>query len=318
MPKFTIITPMYNSFNLMERYFESIINQTYKDFEVIIVDDCSTDGSYESAQQYVAKLPVSVSVLRSKTNAGPGNARNIGIDNAKGEWITFVDNDDWIDVNLLEKVVAVLEENSVECVIYDYYIKRDDSQRACKSMYIGEKGLVSISQCMAYIRNHSIGKFYKRDKIKDIRFPHLRRCEDVAFVCPAVDACGSAYYLAEPLYYYYQRQTSLSNNKIMDETDLIKAFTIVENSLYEKYPKEIEEKSVPDLLYGVLLMMCKAKKPKKDICSYIKTYEMKYPNWYECNILSHLGTAKRLFLFSARMRICFPMRVYSRLHEVLL
>lgn len=318
MSKYTIITPMYNSFNLMTNYFESLVNQTIKDFDVVIVDDCSTDESYNLAIKYVSQLPFPVLVLKTERNLGPGNARNVGLDNAKGEWVAFVDNDDWIDAQLLEKVDKVLRKYPVDCVIYDYYIKRDDSKRACKSMYAGEEGIVSMSQCMSYVRNHSIGKFYKKNKIRDIRFPILRRCEDVAFVCPAVDACGSAYYLAEPLYYYYQRKTSLSNNIRMDESDLINAFAIVENKLYDRYPKEVQEKSVPDLLYGVLLMMCKSKKHRKEIISYIQEYEKKYPDWYKCKIISHLGTAKRLFLQSARMHVCFPMKVYSKLHEALL
>lgn len=316
-PKYSIITPMYNSFNLMSRYFNSLNNQTYKDFEVIIVDDYSTDGSYKKVCTYAQKSPLTISVYRTEKNMGPGNARNIGMDAAKGEWITFIDNDDWVDTDMLEKVDAVITNNQVNCVIYDYYTTNGKDKKVSRSMYSGEKGVTSLSKCMVSVRNHTFGKFYKLTncKEKNVRFPELKRCEDVAFVCRAINACGSVYYMNEPMYYYYQRSASLSNNKKLDEKDMIKAFGILEETLGDKYPKEMKEKSVADLLYGALLMMCKAGKSNMEIRNYIDTYEMKYPNWCKCESMNSLGKAKKLFLIAAKYRLIFVMKQMAALHS---
>ncbi len=319
-PKYSIVTPMYNSFHLMKRYFESLEKQTLKDFEVILVDDNSTDGSYEKACKYGLETPIRLSVYRTDKNAGPGNARNIGMDKAGGEWITFIDNDDWVDTELFERVDRVIRKNNVNCVIYDYYISNGKEHKVSRSMYACENGIVSVAKCMVSVRNHTIGKFYKLTlcREKKVRFPELRRCEDIAFVCRAIDACGSAYYLKEPMYYYFQRPASLSNNKNLDESDLVKAFSILEETLADRYPEEIKEKSVPDLLYGGLLVMCKAGKGSKEIKDYIKKYENKYPNWHKCKTVKQLGKAKYLFLMAAKFRQVTVMKQFAIIHNRLI
>lgn len=316
-PKYSIVTPMYNSFGLMKRYFESLENQTYKDFEVILIDDFSTDGSYEKACKYAMKTPIQMTVLRTGKNMGPGNARNMGMDAARGEWLTFIDNDDWVDTNLLKKINEIIESQNVNCVVYDYYTTNGKENKVARSMYSGENGPVSLSKCMISVRNHTIGKFYKLSNCrkKNIRFPELKRCEDVAFVCRAIAACGSVYYLNEPMYYYYQRRNSLSNNTKLDETDMIKAFGILEETLGEKYPEELREKSVPDLLYGVLLMMCKAGKSNREIKEYIDFYERKYPQWWKCGSVKRLGKAKQVFLMAARYRNIWALNELAKIHR---
>lgn len=310
---------MYNSFDLMERYFDSLKNQTYKDFEVIIVDDCSSDDSYKKLEEYAVKSDLNITVCQTPYNSGPGKARNLGMDKASGEWLTFIDNDDWVSNDFLEKIENVLKENEVHCVIYDYYIQKDNERSVARSMYKGDSGSVTVAECMIYVRNHTVGKFYKLAECreKNIRFPHLRRCEDVAFVVRAIEACGSAYYLSEPLYYYYQRSTSLSNNKNLDESDMILAFSILEDKLSEKYSRELKEKSVPDLLYGVLLMMCKVGKSNKIIRSYIDEYEKKYSEWWKCENVKNLGKAKYAFLMATRFRMICIMKALAYVHSKL-
>lgn len=319
-PKYSIITPMYNSFDLMAKYFDSLEKQTYKNFEVIIVDDCSTDNSYEEACEYAKKSSVNISVHKSKMNLGPGNARNIGMSVAHGEWVTFIDNDDWVDIDTLEKINFVLEQKNVNCVIYDYYVTNGNEKKASRSMYSAKKGMVNLNKCIADVRNHTIGKVYKLDNLKTnkIFYPKQRRCEDVAFVCRAIDACGSVYYMNEPMYYYFQRSNSLSNNKSMDESDMLSAFDILQNTLGTKYPDELKNKSVYDLLYGVLLMMCKNRKSNKEIRNYIKNYEKNYPNWWQCESFKNIGKAKQMFLIAAKFKQPILMKQFAYLHNILI
>ena len=139
MAKYTIITPQFNSFELMDKYFDSLLNQTVKDFEVVIVDDCSTDGSWKKLQEYVKQCPLQITLLQAEKNSGPGNARNMGIEAAKGEWITFVDNDDWVVRDFLEKIDAVIKKENVNCVICDYYAWLDRNTSISRSMYINKR-----------------------------------------------------------------------------------------------------------------------------------------------------------------------------------
>ena len=320
MPKYSIITPVYNSFNLMEKYFHTLGNQTYKDFEVIIVDDCSSDGSYTRLKDFQNSSDLNMIVCQTKQNAGPGEARNLGMDRASGEWITFIDNDDWIDINLLQIIDNIIVTNEVNCVIYDYFTTNEKETRIARSMYSGNSGKLSVSECIKNVRNHTFGKFYKLSlcRKKNIRFPEIRRCEDVAFVCRAIEACGKPYYLHESLYYYYQRLESLSNNKKLDEKEMLVAFNILEDALGSEYQKELEEKSVPDLLYGVLLMMCKSGKKNKEIRNYINRYETKYPNWFATDIMNKMGKAKKMFLLLAKSRNIIVMKQLAFIHSKLI
>lgn len=318
MPRFTIITPQYNSFDLMANYFDSLSNQTYKDFEVIIVDDCSVDGSYEKLVEYTKESNLNIRLFQSKYNQGPGNARNIGLDNVKGEWITFIDNDDWVSHDFLEKINNIIEEQNVNAVIYDYYGWLDGKVSINHSMYIPSSGLKTASECVISVRNHTFGKFYKFSDCKNLRFPNIRRCEDVAYVSQALVLCRKAYYLMEPLYYYRQRPNSLSNQSKMDETGMLQAFSILEDRLGNEYPDEIKQKSVCDLLYGVLLMMCKARKSNKELLTYIKKYENKYPDWHKSEIINYLGLPKKVFLKCAKLHSVMGIRIITKIHSYLI
>lgn len=315
--KYSIITPVYNSYHLMEHYFKSLEDQTFKEFEIILIDDCSTDDSYNNIHKFSKNSSLKITALQTPQNMGPGYARNMGMDVASGEWITFVDNDDWVELDWLGKVNQVVCNNDVDCIIYDYYMKGDGERKLMHSMITGDEGIVSKSNCMVYITNHTIGKFYKlaNCKEKSVRFPHISRCEDVAFTCLAIDASHSIYYLKQPLYYYFQRKTSLSNNTKLDEKDMINAFTVLKEKIEGKYPQEIAEKSVRDLLYGVVLMMCKAGKSRKEIISYIKEYESRYPKWYKATSISYLGRPKRVFLMLVKYRCIGGLRFLSWLHN---
>lgn len=319
-PKYSIVTPMYNSFSLMNKYFNSLVNQTYKNFEVIIVDDCSTDGSYENLCKYVSKCPLTIKVYKTNKNSGPGIARNIGISNADGEWLTFIDNDDWVDYRLLEKMNNVQEQHPVNAIVYDYYTTNGQSVNVSQSMYYGEEGSVSLSDCMKYVRNLTIGKFYKLSKIREnaVEYPPLRRCEDVAFVIQALLACENIYYLKQPLYYYYQRNNSLSNNKNLDESDMIRAFQILEKKYANIYPNELKEKSVTDICYGVVLMMSKAGKSNREIKDYLRKYTKDYPNWINCEIVKKIGRQKQAFLFAAYFKNIWLLKIFSFLHSKLI
>ena len=302
----------------MKEYFDSLLNQTVKDFEVVIVDDCSTDGSWDKLQEYAKICPLNMTLLQAEKNSGPGNARNRGIEVAKGEWITFVDSDDWVSTDFLEKVDKVIEKENVNCVIYDYNTWLDGRIGVAQSMYINQPGKKTVSECLISVRNHTVGKVYKRELCKDVRYPKIRRCEDVAFVCQAIAACGNAYYINEPFYFYRMRPTSLSNNSKMDHSDMVNAFAILEEKFLKDYPLEMKNKSVTDLLYGALLMQCKAGKSNKEILAYINGYEQKYPEWWKCKIIKYLGEPKIAFLKFAQWHCVPGIKMIAFLHSLMI
>lgn len=128
-PFFSILMPVYNSAKFLNRSIDSILNQTYQDFELIIVDDCSTDGSADILADYLRK-DKHIIVTRTAKNAGVANARNEGMKLVKGRYLTFVDSDDYIEITLLEKVKEVIDSTKAQLVKYSvveqYYDKNQN------------------------------------------------------------------------------------------------------------------------------------------------------------------------------------------------
>ena len=109
-PKISVIIPVYNVEKYLAECIESILNQTFNDIEILIIDDCSTDNSYKIMEEY-AKKDSRIVLYHNENNVGVSKTRNIGLDNAKGEYIAFVDSDDYVAPDFLR----ILYENTINC-----------------------------------------------------------------------------------------------------------------------------------------------------------------------------------------------------------
>ena len=116
-PFFSIVMPVYNSEEYLDDAILSILHQTYGDFELIIVDDCSTDKSAEICKKY-EKIDKRIRYVKTKGNKGVSNARNLGISYINGQYCTFIDSDDWVDSYLLENIFSIIKKNHVDIVKY--------------------------------------------------------------------------------------------------------------------------------------------------------------------------------------------------------
>lgn len=318
--KYSIITANYNGFELMNKYFISLENQTYKNFEIIIIDDSSTDDSLKKLIDFSKESKLDIKIFNTPENSGPGVARNIGIENAKGDYITFIDNDDWVESNLFERITDIIDKNRYDCLIYNYYLDSTRNQIKSKSVYKDIAGEITKSDALKYTRNHTVCKVYNRRIFinQDIRFPNIRRHEDIAFVGTALINCQSFYYLDDYLYHYVQYKSSLSSDKSKDETTLIKAFEILKKNFNDSYKLELINKSVTDLLYGSILIMCKNNKSKKEIIKFIDEYEKNYQNWYNSEIINYVGKTKKIFFFLVKHKQIFMLKIFAKIHSILL
>ena len=123
MVSITVIVPIYNVEKYLKRCIESILNQTFKDFELLLLNDGSTDSSGKICDIYASKD--NRIVVRHKKNQGVSTTRNLGIDIAKGEYITFIDSDDWIEKDYLEKMYSKIKEMNVPLLITGYIEERN-------------------------------------------------------------------------------------------------------------------------------------------------------------------------------------------------
>ncbi len=225
--KISIIVPVYQAEKHLEQCLDSLVNQTYVNLEIILVDDGSHDNSLAICNQYKDKDQRIIVVHQD--NAGVSTARNVGINKASGEYIYFVDSDDWIEINTIEELVRDVEENALDCVGFNY-LKEYEGKTVKNKNYFLEEKIYIDTECKEILRL-SIGliedelkhieffnflaspcsKIYKRAIIveNNIHFKDIKEIgsfEDGLFNIQFLSHCNS--YKYKNKYYYHYRKTN--------------------------------------------------------------------------------------------------------------
>lgn len=242
-PVVSVIIPVYNSEKTIEKCLKSILNQTLKNIEIIVINDCSKDNSLEILKKYKDKIII----IDNKKNLGPSASRNKGLKKATGQYIGFVDSDDYIDKNMYKRLVSKMS-NDVDLVCCSRYNVMNEEIKEITNKY-GKCKIKEFSKTSNYIWD----KIFKKeiiDKYK-IKFPeNYSYAEDFAFLIKyKFYADGMVICLKDPLYYYlYNSENSITNSyqknllNIIDVLEEIISF-FKKNQQYEKYEHELLELS---------------------------------------------------------------------------
>jgi len=233
-PLISVIIPVYNTKNYLEKCLDSVLNQTYENLEVIIVDDGSTDGSEAMCDEY-AQRDSRVKVIH-KENGGQCTARNVGLDMATGDYFAFVDSDDWIDERMYETLMTNALKYGCDlstCVNTD--TKNPDGRleiveqpEIMKAHLLGQKG-VCQSPC---------NKIFKRELFDGIRFFKMRAYEDCATLHFVLARANKAVFQNEIMYYYVKRENSTMTQSFSPvKFKSIEAYRIMLDHYEEKFPQ---------------------------------------------------------------------------------
>lgn len=241
--KISIIVPVYNVENYLERCVESILKQTYTNFELLLINDGSTDQSGELCDQLVSKNG-NIKVFHLK-NAGVSNARNVGIQNSTGEWITFVDSDDFITNDYLETLISAVDgDDSIGFSIARlHHIK--NGQITELPVFSGKEEKWSTEQTMRELLTTSktsffpVAKLFRREIISDFTFNtdyHL--AEDALFLTEVLlkTKCTSIF-IDKPIYYYDHRQGSATTSVNTHVFDTIEVYKIIVSEVFQIFPQ---------------------------------------------------------------------------------
>lgn len=254
MPKVSIIVPVYNVGKLGKRCVESLINQSIKDIEIIIVNDGSLDDSENYILPYLGDSRIKY--IKNEVNSGLGNARNKAISYCSGEYIAFVDSDDWVDLDLYKVMIDRANDTFSDIVICG--VQNEHENYICsmeRYMYRYPNDLskdtairlLSRSESNNYMISPVVwNKIYKRGLLLDnnIKFLDNSYWEDNLFTFQIFTKANKFSIVSDVSYHYYQREMSITNTfskKHID--DLIVAYKVLksyleENSIYTKYTKE--------------------------------------------------------------------------------
>lgn len=236
--KFSIIIPAYNCENYISKCLESIFNQSYKNFEVIVVDDCSTDKTFEILKKYT-----NIKLLSTPVNSRQGTARNIGLDVCTGDYILFVDSDDSLyDNTVLNKIANLINTQNMPDIVYlgiKMYGKRDlllipDEKNCTKEYRLSENPFINV-----------ISIAWKNKLIQEnhIRFPEKIKYEDVYFAFLGIEK-AKTYAYGDFIYYKYNNRESSTTTtySITQAEDTIQLIS----KLFELY-QIIDKENIPYL-----------------------------------------------------------------------
>jgi len=211
-PLISIIVPVYNVEQYLQRCLESIINQTYKNLEIILVDDGSPDNCPQICDDYAAK-DNRIMVIHKK-NGGLSDARNAGLDICKGKFISFVDSDDWIDTNYIKTLFDLLTETKTDIAIGNFF--KTDGSKKNPTFPIQHRTLKPTEAIICCTRGNtpafaiSCSKLYKKELFDNLRFPVGKYHEDEFTTYLLFYKSTSVAYTSQVLYYYYSRETSIT------------------------------------------------------------------------------------------------------------
>ena len=209
MPRLSIIVPVYKVEPYIHKCVDSILNQSFTDFEIILVDDGSPDNCGKICDEYAQK-DERVKVIH-KENGGVSSARNLGIDEAKGEYISFIDPDDWIEKEMYSEILRYVVLNDLDILCTDVCEVRESK---CFVRYKFEKDLIFETKdalkkiLVDEIDNSPCNKIYKKAVWEDVRFPVGRRFEDVATIYKTFYKSSKVGYMQKAFYYYLKREGS--------------------------------------------------------------------------------------------------------------
>lgn len=303
MVKVSIIVPFYNVEKYIEKCLTSLVNQTLEEIEIILVNDGSKDNSIKVAKDFEQKYPAKIRYYE-KPNGGLGDARNFGIKFAKGEYIAFLDSDDYVEPTMYEEMyeMAIKEKSDmVECNFWWEYPNKKKEDIGVE--YKNQNDMLLKARVVAW------NKLIKKEiyeKHPEARFAVGLRYEDVEGFYKILPYINKVSFVRKPFIHYVQRNNSISNTQNKKNEEMFIVLDNVlnyykEKNIYEKFEKELEYTYTRYLLCSSLKRISKIqeKQIRKDLLE--KTWNelnTKFPDWKKNKMLNSNWSLKNMYIKS--------------------
>ena len=311
MPEVSVIVPVYNVEKYLEKCLNSLVNQTLENIEIIIVNDGTKDNSEEIIKKFIEKYPKKIVYLK-KENGGLSDARNYGIPYAKGEYIAFLDSDDYVEKDIYKVMYELAKKENSDMVVCDFLWEYPNKVREdIGQVYKGKKEMLEKVRVVAW------NKLIRKSILEktQIQFPKGLRYEDVEFTYKLIPHLNKVSFLKKPYIHYIQRENSISNvqnertKEIFTVLDDVIAY-YKENNFYDEYKDELEYIYARYLLCSSLLRMVKIqdKETRKNMLKITwENLNTKFPNWKKNKILKRNKTLKDRYMKSVNK---FTYKIY--------
>lgn len=311
MKKVSIIVPVYGVEKYIDKCLDSLVKQSLKEIEVIVVNDGTKDNSQKIIDKYVKKYPDKIKSF-IKENGGQGSARNYGLEKVSGEYIGYVDSDDFIEKDMYKKLYNKAKEKDYDIVVCGNYNVSEDYQNKNVDVFINNYNtdLENIFFGKMAVWN----KIYKRDILikNKLEFKEKVWYEDLAFTLKAIMNSNTFAFIDEPLYDYLIREGSTMNNSnVQRNLEILDAFndilSYIKHNKKEEYFSKIEFLAIDHIYISAIVRVLKAdadKNIKKETIEKLINYMNKnFPNYKSNKYINTLSKNRKIIYKLINMKM---------------
>lgn len=323
LPLITVVVPIYKTEKYLRECVDSILNQSYKNLEILLIDDGSPDQCGEICDNY-QKADSRIKVIHQK-NQGLSGARNAAIDIAKGKYITFVDSDDWISDNMIESLYEYMQNKKVQMTVCSFESFFEDGTaissnlETCVYIYSKEKAL----DCFLfndYLTPCVCGKLYAIDLWKNVRCPEGKLFEDQFTTYKLIDLCEKIVFTTMPMYHYRKHSDSIGHSTFNKKTyHLYDAIHEEYEYIIKKYKDACPNITVARITWEIVFinMMIIADHHDKNIIKKIQVFaKANISKVWKCKYISKIRKGQiSLFAFCYPVYVKFYQR-YKKKHPL--
>ena len=299
----SIIIPVYNMEDYLRKCLDSVLAQTFTGYEVIIINDGSTDKSPLIAQEFANLYPDKIRIVH-KENGGLGDARNVGIELAQGEYLLFLDSDDYISHDMLELLNEYIVRFKADLYIYGFSVVQNDKvlRKEIDPMPYNTPLKLTSDPKILLSQPNACNKIFRRELFvkSGVRFPVRVWFEDIRVTVKLYNLCHSIVYLNEAPYFYVKRKGSITNNENCERNiEILEAFDDIilyfrEQNLFEKYYNELEFLAIYHALIAASVRVLKLNVNSSLLGELINYLSINFPSFHKNPYLLRLSRNKRI------------------------
>lgn len=303
MPRFSLIVPVYKVEEYLPKCVESIRAQSCQDYELLLVDDGSPDRCPALCDAYAAQDPAHIRVIH-QPNAGPGAARNRGIDEAEGDYIVFVDSDDYLSPETLEELRRAIGQTGADLYHFGAFVERNGRVIGQVREQVPVDHVTDLRQAPRYFFGTMApwGKAYRRALFSDksLRYPPQVRYEDIRLSVKLLARCERIVSLKGTYYHYLQREDSAMRNRNADRNaELLTAFDDIlawyrENGLFDEFRDELCALAVEHILLSATVRVLLIDPHHRLIGEFRSYVEREFPDYASNRYVAELPRARAL------------------------
>ena len=305
MVKVSVIIPVYGVEKYIGKCLDSLVNQTLDDIEIIVVNDGSPDNSQIIIDKYVKKYPNKIKSF-IKENGGQGSARNYGLEKATGEYIGYVDSDDYVELDMYEKLYNLAKKDKLDIAICGSYNVDEITEK--KEVDLDKISFDDMHINSFFGRMAVWNKIYKKNILSNIDFRSKKWYEDLDFTLKVLARSKKVGYINEPLYDYLIRQGSTMNNDNMERNlEILDAFDSLKGyKKLDEFKNIVEFLAIDHIYISAVVRVINAvgsiKGKKKYINKLINYVEKNYPNYKDNEYLYLLSRNRKIVYKLIRMK----------------